>query len=106
MQNDHHAVQLFQPVSLSIEMDDLYRQLVNSGNEQERAIAAKAIIHEYYQSYGNADIRQDMWKLLSAAFGNPNAQNLANGNERNRLICFYEFTLIVLEAVRAGNENK
>lgn len=90
---------MFPPASLPVELDDLYRELVTAENKEEKAAAAKAIINEYYRSYGKATIRQDMWKLLSAALGNPHAQNLMNGNERNRMICFYEFTLMLLDAV-------
>lgn len=99
MHNNNNASVLFQPVSLPVELDDLYRELVTADNKEEKAAAAKAIIHQYYKLYGKATIRRDMWKLLSAALGNPNTQMLMNGNERNRMICFYEFTLMLLDAV-------
>jgi hypothetical protein len=90
---------LYQPAILPGTMADMYAALAHAKGPAERTAAAMEVINEYYNFFGGDGMRKDMWLLLSAAMGNPHAENLAKAAERYNLIFFYEFTLMLFDAV-------
>lgn len=57
------------------------------------------IIKEYYSCFGATGMRQDMWLLLCGTMGNVQADELADASSRRNLLFFYEFTLLLFDAV-------
>ncbi len=70
----------------------------SAGNNDARQSAALAIIQEYYSFFGATGMRQDMWHLLTGALCGNNTESLVHSHN---LLFFYEFTLLLFDAVYA-----
>lgn len=91
--------QFFQPACLPEALLELYEALVNASGKPASRQAALAIVQEYYNFFGAADMRKDMWLLLTASLGSSNIDSLKKAGNRHNLLFFYEFTLLLFDAV-------
>lgn len=89
----------FQPACLPQALIQFAEALAAAGSNDARQSAALAIIHEYYSFFGPTGMRHDMWLLLTAALGSSNIDSLADNSNRRNLLFFYEFTLLLSDAV-------
>lgn len=89
----------FKPSVLPEQMIELHEALVNASSGPAERQAALAIIKEYYNFFGATDMRADMWTLLSGALGNSEMVTLQDATQRHNLLFFYEFTLMMMDAV-------
>ncbi|MBC7937086.1 MAG: hypothetical protein H7Y86_17185 [Rhizobacter sp.] len=97
--HQHNLPVLFKPAVLPQTLEDMYKELAHAKGSEARAAAATEVIKEYYRFFKGDGMRKDMWLLLAAAMGNPDAENLMKAVERHNLIFFYEFTLMLFDAV-------
>ena len=70
---------------------------------QQMAIPAHAwpIVEEYFKCFSLPDFNQELWQLVVASLTNNEPTHLPTGQQRHDLIFFYEFTLLLMEAVSA-----
>ncbi len=97
--NTFSEASFFQPATLPTPLMKLYEALADAPNDQSRHQAAFAIIHEYFSFFGPTGMRHDMWLLLSTALCNKQSTALQKANNRRNLLFFYEFTLLLVDAV-------
>lgn len=97
--NTFSEASFFQPATLPAPLIKLYEALADAPNDQSRHQAALAIIHEYFSFFGPTGMRQDMWQLLSTALCNKQSTKLKKASNRRNLLFFYEFTLLLVDAV-------
>lgn len=89
----------FKPAILPEQMIELHEALVNANSGPAERQAAIAIIKEYFNFFGPTGMRADMWTLLSGALGNSEMVTLQDATQRHNLLFFYEFTLMMMDAV-------
>jgi hypothetical protein len=97
MQNDPF-LQYYKPAVMPAPVLSLQEALVQAGDTPTARQAALAIVEEYYGFFGCTGMRQDMWVLLSSAMSN-DTSCLSTAGERYKLLFFYEFTLVLMDAV-------
>jgi hypothetical protein len=98
MENDTF-LQFYKPAVMPAPILNLQEALIHASGEPVARQAALAIVQEYYGFFGCTGMRQDMWLLLSSAMSNNNTSCLATAGERYNLLFFYEFTLVLMDAV-------
>ncbi len=89
----------FQPVALPQQLILLFERMQELAAKPSGQKAALAVVQEYYSFFGPAGMRKDMWQLYSAAMCNRHLPGLQESDERYNLLFFYEFTLMLLDAV-------
>lgn len=89
----------FQPVALPEPLMDLFERMQLAASKPGGPIAAHNIIAEYCHSFNRGEIHRNMWMLYSAASCNQQMPGLRDTEARHNLLYFYEFTLMLLDAV-------
>ena len=97
----------FQPGVLPAVLMEMREALIHSGEGEAKQKAARDIVEEFHDFFGVEGMRQDMWKLLSAAITNVAAAGMEDASQRYNLLFFYEFVLVFSDAVYIlhGNEK-
>lgn len=90
---------LFKPAILPQVLKELHEALATVQGEPAQRQAALAVVKEYFSLFSPPALRQDMWLLLSAALSSTEVAQLEDGIQRYNLIFFYEFTLLMMDAV-------
>lgn len=99
MQSSSQIPPYFQPATLPEALLELHEALVQSGGGPARRQAALDIIREYFKFFGPTGVRPEMWRLLAGALSAKHIPGLKKGVERQNLLFFYEFTLMMVDAV-------
>ena len=89
----------FQPVALPQQLMNLFEHMQQLAAEPSGHKAALAVVEEYYNFFGPTGMRKDMWLLYSAAMCSRHLPGLQDSDERYNVLFFYEFTLMLLDAV-------
>jgi hypothetical protein len=77
----------------------MQQQLVASINPAAREKAAGAILPQYCNYIDKESLHQQMQLLLNATLTHPHLPAMANGSERHNLLLYYEFTLMMIDAL-------
>lgn len=99
--NQEKPVQNYRPVILPEAILELHEALVKARSAPACRQAALAIIDEYFYCFSRTDMRQDMWTLLSGALSCKYIQKMKKSVHRQNLLFFYEFTLVLMDAVHS-----
>ncbi len=89
----------FKPACLPPALLDKYETMTNTANGLAAIEACVEIIKEYHSCFDSRDVQQDMWLLLCGTMCNDDIDELRNADNRRNLLFFYEFTLMLLDAV-------
>lgn len=91
--------EFFKPACLPPALLDKYEALTNTANGPAAIEACVEIIKEYHSCFDSTDVQQDMWLLLCGTLSNRHMDELGDAENRRNLLFFYEFTLLLLDAV-------
>jgi len=94
-----------QPTILPAPLKQLRRQLAEANTPNRREHAAARIIYAYQLHYSAGDIQQNLQQLKQQAFDIHAGLPLVR-QEREKLLFFYEFTALVVEATVALTGHK
>ena len=98
-----HSIPPFLPATLP----EVLLQLAEDFNEQTnlaaKQTAAAAILKEYFFCYRLPEVRRFMWQLLAGSLSSGKMPGLRKAAARHELIFFYEFTLMLMDAVDCLN---
>ena len=98
--------ELYQPILLPTALLELQNDLAMAKDNAEYKKAAQAVIKEFCSLFDEEYIRADMQLLLHGSFCNPNLRFLGDAAERHNIFLFYEFTLVMMDALHVLFGNK
>ncbi|HEV7331892.1 MAG TPA: hypothetical protein VGN63_12705 [Flavisolibacter sp.] len=74
---------------------------------QDRSKAAAwAIIDDYFSFFNYEAWRKDLWQMLVGTLTSEQMDQLEKGMDRHNLFFFYEYTVLLLEAVDLLREKR
>lgn len=68
--------------------------------------AAWEIVEEYFTCFSMQTVNKDLWTMLFASITKNEEVPMQKGVERENLIFFYQFTLLMIEAVQLLQSKK
>ncbi len=80
------------PAKLQQWQEELHRQSCKK--------LAYTIIQDYFNHYTARELQQELWSLISSMLTHPEADLAATPIDRHNRLFFYEFHLLMLEALQ------
>jgi hypothetical protein len=99
---------LYRPVLLTAELQKMQELLARAKNATASKQAAVAILEKFCSFFDPEHIRSDMQQMLHGCFCNPHLKYLNDADERLNSFFFYEFTLLMMDALHTlyGSKEK
>lgn len=108
-QQSDASFSFYQPVLLPAALQGMQQALVRARGEAGSHKAAIAILKHYCNTYERSGIQQNLQLLLNGSFCNPQMTALADAAERQNIFLFYEFTMMMMDALymmQGGEEQE